>query len=319
MSCEDYAKFNNVSSIGESYLLDQLEENIKGFLDWGLLNIGGFVNVQGSVSGINNNQLSSLKPTTDPSYANGRVWQTMRKDWVWETGVSYNNYSPINISGITINSVNYPVPTGSGSYGYSLNYPLGRVVFNNPITTHNISIEHSYRWCQIYKASASPWWVELQKDLNSSSPQFYQKDKGDFVITANHRVQTPCIIIEPISRSESIPHQLGSTDFRVRQDILLHIFTDRASDKNKLADIIRLQKHKTIWLYDINKVINSGVYGLNYQGSRNSSGKNYNDLVNNTQYRWLKCFFTDIVLMDMETNNNNLFWCTIRLTAEVII
>jgi hypothetical protein len=319
MSCEDYTRFNNVSNIGQHFLIEQLEDNLKSFLDWGLLNIGAFVNVDIPTSGINSNLPHQLKQTNDPGFVAGRVWQTFRKDLVWETGVNFNGYSPNNISGIKINNITYPAPTGSGSYGYYINYPMGRIIFNTPVVNASPTMEYSYRWCQVYKASSSPWWTELQGDLLNPNPQFAQKDKGDFNITANQRVQMPCIIIEPISRSNSTPWQLGANDFMINQDILLHIFTERASDKNTLADIIRLQKHKTIWLYDIRKVVTSGANGLDHRGALNINGKTYPDLVTNPDYRWYKCFFRDISILDMETANNSLFWCTIRLTTEVII
>lgn len=320
MSCENYARFNNVNAIGQKFLIEQLEDNIKSFLDWGFLNIGGFVNISVPTSGFNNNSIHQLKQTNDPDFKDGQVWQTARKDWVWESGVNFNGYSPISFSGLKINNVLYPAPTGSGQYGYYINYPDGKVVFNSPVPSNaKVSADYSYRWCQVYKASNSPWWTELQGDLLNPEPQFSQKNKGDFNITANHRVQMPCIIIEPISRSSSTPWQLGATDFMINQDILLHIFTERAADKNTLADIIRLQKHKTIWLYDIQKIVNDGVNGLDYKGSKNINGKIYEDLVNNSDYRWYKCFFKDVNILDMETANNTLFWCTIRLTTEVII
>lgn len=319
MSCEDYTKLNNVSAIGQKFLIEQLEDNLKSFFDWGLANIGGFVNISIPTSGLSKNPVHQLKPTNDPGFNNGQVWQTTRKDWIWESGINFNGNNPINISGININNTFYPAPTGSGSVGYYIDYPMGRIVFNNPInTSSNVSASYSYRWCQIYKANNSPWWAELQTDLLNPNPQFQQKDKGDFSITANHRVQTPCIVIEPIARSNSTPWQIGSTDFITNQDIFLHIFTERAADKNTLTDIIRLQKHKTIWLYDIQKVVNSGVNGLTYKGSKNITGKTYSEIVSNPSYRWYKCFFQDIVLSDMETANNSLFWCTIRLTAQVI-
>jgi hypothetical protein len=129
----------------------------------------------------------------------------------------------------------------------------------------------------------------------------------------------PCVIVEPIARSFSKPWQLGASDFAVDQDILLHVFAENASDKNKIIDVIRLQKEKTIWLYDINKVVNNSVNPLDYKGSINPSGKTYPYLVSDETYRWHKCYFKEVSLMDMETVNKNLYWCTIRLTTEVII
>jgi hypothetical protein len=319
MSCPVYTKFNNVDSLGNKLVLEQIEDNLKSFLDWGLLNIGGFVNVNIPTTGIAANFVHQLKQSNDPGFANGKVWQTTRKDWVWETGVEYNNYSPNIISGIYINNIFSPAPTGSGSYGYYIDYPNGRVVFNNAFSNANMSMSYSYRWCQVHKSSSSPWWVELQGDLTSPNPQFAQKDKGNFNIPAKHRIQMPCIVIEPTSRSELIPWQLGATNFMVNQDFLLHIFTERAHDKNKLVDIIRLQKEKTIILYDSTKLISSGIYGINANGSKNINGKIYPDIVSDTNFIWKRCFFKDTAVMDMETANNTLFWCTIRLTTETLL
>lgn len=319
MSCEDYTKFNSVNHVGESSLINQLEDNIKAFLDWGFLNIGGFININIPTSGIYpGSAYHQLKPVSDPNFTEGRVWQTVKKDIVWETGVDYTT-QPIKVSGVYINNTLYPTPTGSGSYGYQINYPLGRVVFNQPIPVNtNANMAYAYRWCQTHRASSSPWWTELQKLSLDSSPQFQQTNKGDFNISANQRIQMPCIIIEPVARSNMKPWQIGANDFVIDQDILLHIFAENAHDKNKLADIIRLQKHKTIILYDSYIVINSGIYGLSYNGSINPSGTTYPNIVQNSNYQSYKCFFKDTQIIDMETINNNLFWCTIRLTTEVI-
>ena len=56
MSCEDYTKFNNIESLNDHQLINQLEENVKTFLDWGFLNIGGFINDGGNPA----NQFISL-------------------------------------------------------------------------------------------------------------------------------------------------------------------------------------------------------------------------------------------------------------------
>jgi hypothetical protein len=45
MSCNYQPNFQNVESLGQYLLYTQLEHNIKHFLDWGFLNIGGFVNI----------------------------------------------------------------------------------------------------------------------------------------------------------------------------------------------------------------------------------------------------------------------------------
>ena len=316
MFCDLSNNFISVSGIGQSYLINQLEDNLKTYLDHGLLNLGGFINVSIPTSGINNISQHKLRPVQDPGYSNFRVWQSFKKDWVWETGIVYNNTSPNVISGVIVNGSGFVSPTGSGQYSYTINYPLGRVIFDNPISSGtNVELSYSYKWCQVYKSSTTPWWKELQRSTYDGT-QLEKTDRGDYIISANHRIQMPCIIIEPISRTNLIPYQIGDNSFRINQDILLHIFTDNMSDRNNLVDILRLQKNRVIQLYDINKTRN--IYGLNYKGSPINSGINYNQIINDSNYRWNSCYFNDIVSMDMESLNFNLSWCTLRITAEII-
>lgn len=318
MSCERTNLFHNVSSIGHNYLINQLEDNLKSFLDWGFLHIGGFINIDIPTSGLYGGNFSQLKSTSQPGYKDGQVWQSFKKDWVWETGIEYNNYSPINFSGINIGSGFYAAPTGSGNYGYTVNYPLGQIIFDRAVnSTTNISASYSYRWCQVYKGSNTPQWKELQALSYQPTPSINYKASGEYNIGASHRVQMPAIIIEPIARSYSQPWQLGAADFAIDQDILLHVFTENANDNHRIVDILRLQKDKTIKLYDTNKIVQSGVFPLKYNGSINISGIAYDTLID--QYYWNLCFFKEISVLSMESSNKNLYWCTLRLTAQVII
>jgi len=318
MSCNHNNTFSNVTSIGDNYLINQLEDNIKTFLDHGFLNIGGFLNVEIPTSGLYGGSFHVLKPTTQPGLQQGQVWQSFKKDWVYETGVCYNNtHEPINISGIYLNNTFYPAPTGSGNTSYSINYPLGHIIFSKslPITS-NIQLEYSYRWCQVYKSSTTQW-QELQELSYKPNPQINYAQSGDYNIYSAHRIQMPAIVIEPVARSFSKPWQLGASDFAIDQDILLHVFTENKSDSNRIIDIIRLQKDKTILLYDTNKVAKSGVYPLNYNGSLNTNRMSYSGVLYN--YYWNKCYFKEISVLNMESANTNLFWCTLRITTEVII
>jgi hypothetical protein len=317
MSCNHTNVFNNVTSVGDNYLINQLEDNIKTFLDYGFLNIGGFINIDIPTSGLYGGSLHILKPTTQPGYQPGQVWQAFKKDWVYETGISYNTYSPTIISGVHLNNTFYPAPTGSGNISYTINYPLGHIIFNKGLpSTSNVQLEYSYRWCQVYKSSSTQW-KELQELSYKPNPQLNYTQSGDYNIYAGNRIQMPAIVVEPIARSFSKPYQLGASDFAIDQDILLHIFTENKSDNNRIVDIVRLQKDKTILLYDTNKVAKSGVYSLNYNGSLNSNRICYSELLVN--YYWNKCYFKEISVLNMESSNQNLFWCTVRVTSEVII
>ncbi len=305
--------FHNVGGINESNNLSLLEDNIKGFLDWSFLHIGAFVNVDIPTSGINNSSnFHTLKPISDPTQK-AKIWEGIRKDWVYESGISYGGSSPNLISGIYLNDTFLPSPTGSGSYGYSVNYPLGRVVFNNNVaSTSNVKLEYSYRFVQTYKANESYWWKEVQKE--SYNPANF-KPSGDYSITANHRVQLPAVIVETIPRTVLIPYELGTTKNIVIQDIFLHVFTENAVHRNNIMDILVAQKDKYFHLYDINNVVKSGVYPLNYNGSINNNGLNYPTLCESYKKYW--CTIKDSNIGELNTLSSRLYNGIVRWSMEI--
>lgn len=311
--------FIGVDSIGQSLILNDLINNYKAFLEWGFLNIGGFTNVTIPTNNIHNFNLHTLKPTTDRIHPNNTVWQTPRKDWVYESGINYGGVSPINISGVYVNSNFYPAPTGNASVGYKINYPDGRIVFDKPITDSAVvNIEYSYKNIQIYKMEEFPYWQEIQQASLENKTGFALKDKGDFSISGEKRVQLPAIVIEPISRSFMKPLQLGNLSQILQQDILLHILCDNSKDKNNIVDILRLQKDRVLLLYKTDDVIQDGVYPLNYNGSKNINGLSYVDILNNPDYQWVKCRISDITISDMSFTNTRMYGAVVRMTNEII-
>lgn len=312
--------FIGVENISDPLILNELQNNYKSFLEWGFLNIGAFTNVEIPTQNISSFDLHKLKPINDPNYNNATIWQAPRKDWVHETGISYNGAQPIQISGVLVNSTFYPAPTGNASVGYAINYPEGKVIFNKPLSkTSNVQLEYSYKNIQIYKMDEFPYWKQIQHKSLENKTGFSLSDKGEFSISPEHRIQLPAIIIETISRSSSRPFRLGDTSQIIEQDILLHILSDQPNDKNNIIDILRLQKDRIIHLYNTKNIIASGVYPLNYNGSKNLTGQNYENIVNNPNYRWIECRISDINISDIYFENIRLYGGIVRMTNELII
>ena len=73
-------------------------------------------------------------------------------------------------------------------------------------------------------------------------------------------------------------------------------------------------------MYDINKVVNSGVYPLDHKGSINPTGLYYHELSSgNSPYFWKNFYIKELDILDMESRNKNIYWCTLRLTTETLI
>ena len=253
MSCNISTTFTHVSQVGNTLLNSQLESNLKSFLDWGMLGIGGWFNVNIPTSGAWGGTFDQLRLVDDPSYGEGQVWESARKDWVWENEVPYTGGSPISITGVSVDGTFYG--TGDATYAHHYNYPLGRVVFDNPIaSTSTVKLEYSYRNVQVYIADQAPWWDELQyNSMRVDDSSFSQVGSGNWAILSNNRVQMPAVVIEAVPRRTYQPYELGSSNNFITQDVLFHVVSESRWWRNQLVDIISLQKDKTLMLYDSNK------------------------------------------------------------------
>ena len=96
--------FKGVSHIGEDLLLNDLELNMKVWLDYSFMHLGAWFDVSIPTSGAYGGDFATLKFISDRSYTDGQVWEGVRKDWVWETGINYTgedgitSYDPFQVS-----------------------------------------------------------------------------------------------------------------------------------------------------------------------------------------------------------------------------
>ncbi len=324
-SAPNYAKFKLVSNLGETHLLTEIENNLKYYLDWALLSIGGWTNIiiyTPDVTDGYGGSPETLRWVSDPSYTDGQVWQGFRKDWVWESGVNFIDDDDITRNPIDIQDSGVRV---SGSFtdipGYHINYPLGRVVFDKPVATSSaVDLLYSYRTVQVLVADDAPWWRELQlRSLRSDDIHFTQSDRtGDWSIGAHERIQLPAIIIEAVPRGRSHGYELGNTALWVEQDIIFHILSDDRNMRNKLVSILEVQNDHVIWLFDSDVIAASGAFPLDFRGERIGTNV-YTDFVDSDLYRWKKCTFKNSVVSEVDSWHPRLYEGTVRTTCEIIV
>lgn len=315
--CDYLTTFKGVNSINDDLLLNNLESNFKMYLDWSFLNIGAFQNVTSAQTGTiygTDNPHSTLLLVDDPQYTDGQVWQGQRKDWVYESGISFNGVSPVPISGVYVNNTYYPYSSGN----FTIDYPLGRIIFDNPVSkSATVKTNYSYRYVQVYRASDSPWFNIMQySSLENNNPDIIQTDSGDWSIGGNHRVQLPAILVESTTKARSRPYEIGNNTLIVEQDLVLHVLAENKNDRNKLLDIIRLQQDATIALFDNNLISKNDRFPLDYNGDINPSGLNYPNLLCNYLYR--KCWIKNIVFFEIDSIHHNFHQGQARVTLEII-
>jgi len=325
MNCDPNKKFVKVDHVGENSLINQMESSLKTYLDWGLISIGGWTNIETPAPGAFGGTFDRLRAVSDPAYTDGQVWESARKDWVWETGMNYSGVlsngdptgvEPITITGVSVGGTTYG--TGDATYGHHYNYPLGRVIFDSAISTSSsVKLEYSYRNVQTYIADQAPWWDEIQQNsLRVDDSTFDEMGSGNWGILANHRVQLPAVVVEAVPRRTFTPYQLGDTSQFVYQDVLFHIIADTRWWRNNLVDIISLQKDTTIMMYDNNTVAQSGAYPLDFRGMLVDSSKSYPCLAEDYSFKTMRFF--NVIVTEMQTINSRLYQGTIRATFELV-
>lgn len=320
----NYTRMKGLQKVSNTDMLTELEYNLKMWLDWALLCAGGWVDVNVPQTGIYNGVESTLRYIADPSYSQGHVWEGFRKDWVWETGVEFDdngsNAEPVNITGVIVNGTSYG--SGDSTYGWHINYPLGRVIFESAIPTGSIvKCNYSYRWTQIETVDNAPWWHELQyRSHRADDTHFIQNyQRGDWSIGPHNRVQMPAVVVECVARGMARGYELGNNALTLEQDINLNVIAESRIDRNKLLDYFRGQMDKTIWLFDTDSMIESGDYPLDYRGMRTGS-KMYPNLVSSTDnggHRWKRCDIVDTQIFQVDSWHPGLHEGKVKWIVEV--
>lgn len=307
------SKFNHVFDIGQRDVVSSLEDNIKSFLDWSFLNIGGFVNVNlptGNPLPPGNHQLSAV--SGDPTVVYPKTWAAPKKDWIYETGINYNNNMPISISGVNLNGTFLPGPSGSGAYGYNIDYPRGRITFTNNIAANSkVALAYSYRFIQTYKASDNAIWREIEENNYNLSTVV---KNPNYVFNS---IQLPSIFLQTIARSISVPRELGTTQNILRQDILLHVFTENSIHRNNIVDILLKQKDNSLNLYDINKLAKNNRQFLNYRGEANPNRLNYDQISLDNHYLLARAYIIDAITSEFKSFSQQLHHAVVRWTVEI--
>lgn len=318
MSCEPTTCFQNVTKYGETLLNSEIEYNIKAFLDWAFLGIGAWSDVSIPTSGAYGGTWHNLVVIDEPSYLPGQAWQTARKDLVYETGVScYTGGEPIHISGVYIDGVFKE--TGDATYAHYYDYPNGRVIFSNPVsTTAEVAMNYSYRGIQVYIANDAPWWDELQyESYRVDDTHFATSASGTWAIFNQHRVQLPAVVVETVARRRSHGYELGNSALVIQQDCLFHILAETRWERNQILDILSLQNDKTVWLFNSDEISVSGAFPLDYRGMLVNGSRMYPDLIE--FYKWKKCTFTETQVTEVISHNIMIHEGTVRTTFDVIM
>lgn len=309
-----HTTLKGVTHISDPLVSDQLEANLIGFFQWGFLGVGGFFTARrGDETCYGAADPSRLRPVTDQNYADGRVWEGFRKDWVWESGVEYRD-QPVRVSGVWVDGA--MVPVGSS---VAVDYPNGRVVFAEPrAQTSVVQAEHSYRLFQVYSVD-NPAWAQIQTgSFRPDDPQFLQLGSGAWDVLAQNRVQLPAVFVEAVPNAKRVGRQMGGGEW-VYQDVLFHVLAEERFHAKWLHDTIVAQQDKTIRGFDKGRMLTDDAFPVDAWGAPRPSGLMYPDLVKPSGqggYYWDDITFERTQGVE-QPRYGDLWYGTVRATMKV--
>lgn len=317
-----YLELKGFDSVFDHTLNNEIQDNIVEFLDWALLEKGNYMNVTLGELSPDGQDYSKLKISSNPNFISGKAWEGFRKNWVWQSGISYdpppivgtNNNKP-GISGVYVNNTFHP-STSTGTYEHSVDYYNGRIIFTNPIPTgSNVQAEYSYKYINVLYANALPWLSEIQKNSLDLDSSFNVINKGKYDIPSEARVQLPAIAIEVVPKRSFKGYQLGGGQW-IETDVIFHCLAEDEYNRNKLVDIISLQNDKNIILFNSNNIARSGAFPIDYRGFPVSGALSYPELVE--LYTAGNMRFKNTTVQNMELYNSNFFAGLVRITMEIV-
>lgn len=303
---------------------DQYGQNLLyGVLEWckwSMLDIGGYQNVSvGDVSGIYGGSMSTMRAAQDPNYPSGIVWEAIRSDWVWEQHITYPGILPTVCSGVYVNGV-FHLPSDV-TYGHYINFPLGQIIFNNPLPLNSrVNTSYSYRAVSFVK-SKEEWFEQLlYNSLKVQRSDFLSATGAYSSHLAQARRQMPVVGVELVNRRDSKPYELGSLSQEVSQDVLFYICAETDTDRDQLVDILANQQDKEIVLLDRAAMRADSRFPmtLDYRGTPVSGVMYYPDLVSAFAFPSL-ARISRCTTQSMSTINNWLYRGVVRLTFSTIL
>ncbi len=312
----DYLNVKGLNTIFDTTPNNELQDNIVEFFDWALLEKGNFFNIKKGLQSSRGQDYSELKTSTNNNFPAGKAWEGFRKNWVWQSGVSYTPYPLVGtdsdypgVSGVYVDDTFYPRDT-TGTYAHNIDHFNGRVVFDNPIPTgSNVQAEFSYRYINVIYAQNVPFIRELQANTLDRT------NTSTVILPPEMRVQLPAIAIEVIPRRTLKGYQLGGGQY-VYTDVLFHCLAEDSYTRNKLVDIVSLQNDKTILTFDSNSLATANKFPRNGFGFLNPNALRYPDMIED--YHEFKLTFQNMVVQNMDTINTNFYAGIVRTTTEII-
>ena len=290
----------NVCSMRSMGLSEKVEANLVSFFDFGLLDKGGYFNIDINQTGDYVSNLSSLTKVVDNR---GFTYWAGPKNWVYESGA--------DSSGVNAPAQIYLNGSGSPYVSGTINYREG-YVYNLPAATTGVRAEFSYKWVTCVSAKKSGYGRSIKSNTNRIDLDPVARSGAP-----EYSITLPFVSFDVPSISESKPFGLGSSlqPMQYTYNTKVTVVGESPDDVKRIADILVKQQQYPINTFDPETVTSSGAYPLTINGNLNS-GKTHDQLA--TLYPWDQIWINKVKSVDGAEMKNGLFQSVISMQLVVI-
>ncbi|RLC89081.1 MAG: hypothetical protein DRJ03_00565 [Chloroflexi bacterium] len=300
-------KGTNEGGFGGYELTDQLQYNLKWFLDWGLLNRGAYSIYEYDSESWYDDDEARLHVVPDERYEQGRVWEGAGREWVWESGVSLGSgaVDPFRVSGVYIDGDFY-ASDAAGIYAHHTDYLNGRIVFDEPKSADDdIRAEYTRRSVHVGFADDT----DFRNLMLNAVEEFLTDSSTSGTPAREHQIWLPSIFIE-VGTGKQRGWQLGGGQIKTRY-VTFHIFADNPADRNLLMDWVDYQSRSTFWMADLNNI----TFPFDEHGDIVDGVTNWPNMV--SAHPWKRLRVIDSTPATINSLNSQLFRARVTWEVEV--
>lgn len=299
----------------------RVKSQVKYNLDLWLNNLfikdGFYSNVSTGEADIYGRDISILAPVSDPSYADNKVYQSAFKNWVHESGITsdYAIESPILASGVTVDGVFYPkdplAPGYNAAYGHKIDYPNGRIIFNNPVIP-TTSIQGEFGYKSIYVDFADRFENEQDELAFETMYKDNPMQTGVSIYPSPLTIPLPAIMIDLTSRKNE-SYEIGSSKNVAVINGTFILWTRDSADKDLIEDLILSDERYVLLGIDFNQA----PMPLDRRGDKNPAFTNYDTLAQLNSGAFYRRIYVDEISQTNSTAAYNIERSRLDFTIRV--
>lgn len=310
-----YRTFKGQPQYWQTKISKTIEANMIEFINWGFINAGAYTNIDVPTSGAYGGNFAQLRNVDDPRYTDDTIYEGIRGNWVWESGMDYGtpNYPLVYIDNVLTS-------------GYNVDYINGRVVFDTA-PTGTVTASYSYKEVKVVSAKENPIVNMVQTLSRRPDDSNFLANSGIHIGLRDNHIQLPCISIESNSRRAN-GWELGGGTLDVFNTVKCYILGESDYEVQQIADTLCDQENKSIRLFSLDRMASNNAYPLTPQGYINPSALSYPDLVQPSSIGGFlytdgvfagKTRIVDANSQDGQWLSQNLYFNTVTLVTDTIV